>query len=248
MKRKKPEVMSFLEHLEELRRRLIIIAAIIMIATVICYLFVEDILRILTLPAQDMKLIFLSPPEAFMANIRLAFMAGILVSMPFIIYQIVVFIMPALRRSEKRVVIPLVISMVLFFALGVSFGYCVVFPFAIRFFMSFATSELVPRFSISNYISFVTTFLLAFGIVFQTPLVFWFLGRIGILTPTFLSSNRKYAVLVIAIISAVITPPDIFSQLLMIGPLMVLYELGLFLVKVSQRKAREEEVVSVDEP
>ncbi len=228
--------LSFFDHLEELRRRLIYIAIIVLIATAVSFAFVQDILYFLTLPAQDMELIYTTPAEAFMSQIRLAFITGVFVTLPFTIYQVLVFIMPALRDVEKKAIIPLVISMLFLFALGVGFGYFVVFPFALHFFLGFATESLLPLFTISRYISFVVSFLVAFGLVFQVPLVFWFLGRLGLVSSAFLKQNRKYAVLIMAVLSSLITPPDIFSQLLMIGPLVLLYELGVTLVRFTEKK------------
>lgn len=238
--------MSFFDHLEELRRRLIFIAIAIFVATVISFFYVDQILAILTKPAKNLELIYTTPAEAFMSQIRLAFITGVLVTLPFTFYNVLAFIMPALREAERKAVIPLVISMILLFALGIIFGYVVVFPFALYFFLGFAREGLVPLFTISSYISFTVSFLVAFGVVFQVPLVFWFLGYLSLISSEFLRKNRKYAVLVIAILSAIITPPDVFSQILMMGPLMLLYEIGVTLVRVTERKrARLEEVEEV---
>lgn len=228
--------MSLFDHLEELRKRLIIIAAVIFVATVISFVYIEEILDIITRPAEDLQLIYITPAEAFMAQIRLAFICGIIVTLPFTIYQVLAFVLPALRKTEKKAIIPLVVSMIFLFALGVVFAYMVVFPFAMRFFLEFAMEDLTPYFTISNYISFVVTFMVAFGIIFETPVVFWFLGHLGIVSSFFLRKNRKFAILVMAVLSAFITPPDIFSQFLMIAPLALLYEAGVVLVRLTERK------------
>jgi sec-independent protein translocase protein TatC len=233
--------MSFFDHLDELRKRFIYIAIVVIIATIICFSFVEEILAILTGQADNLELIYTTPAEAFMSQIRLAFIAGVVITLPFSLYNLLAFIMPALRKAEKRSVIILVFFMVFLFFLGVSFGFYVVFPFALKFFLGFATEGLIPLFTISRYISFVISFLVGFGVVFQIPLVFWFLGKFSIVSSTFLRANRKYALLIIAILSAVITPPDIFSQVLMIGPLMVLYEIGVLLVRLTERKRKKME-------
>lgn len=233
--------MSFFEHLDELRKRLIIIAVIIFVAAVVCFIFIEEIIFFLTSSAENLDLIYTSPAEAFMAQIRLAFLVGALMTLPFTLHQILAFVMPALRKQEKKIVILLLIFMVLLFYAGLLFGFFIVFPYALYFFLGFATEELLPLFTISSYISFVVTFLVGFGLVFQVPLVFWFLGYLSIISSKFLRMNRKYAVLVIAIISAVITPPDLFSQLLMIGPLLLLYEVGILLVRFTERKRVKEQ-------
>jgi len=228
--------MAFFDHLDELRRRLVYVAAAILVASVVAFLFIENIIDFITRPARDLELIYTTPAEAFMSQIRLAFIVGIVVALPFIFFQIMSFIMPALRESEKKAMIPLIVLMIFLFALGISFGYFVVFPFALTFFLGFATDQLLAYFKISEYISFVVAFLVAFGVVFQVPLVFWFLGYLSIVSSPLLRRNRKYAVLIVAVLSAVITPPDLFSQILMIGPMMVLYEVGILLVRMTERK------------
>lgn len=228
--------MSFFDHMEELRRRLIAVAIVILIITIISFNFVDQILFILTRQAEGLELIYTTPAEAFTSQIRLALIAAVMVTLPFSIYQALAFVLPALRTAEKRTVIPLVAAMIVLFFAGVSFGYFGVFPFALHFFLGFSTEGLLPLFTISRYISFVVSFLVAFGLVFQVPLVFWFLGRMGIISSQFLGANRKYALLVNAILSAILTPPDVFSQILMIIPLAILYEVGFVLVRLSERK------------
>ncbi len=234
----KEDEMSLFGHLDELRKRFIIIAALILVAAIASFAFVDGILAFLTAPAGEMSLIYTTPAEAFMAQIRLAFTAGAVLTLPITFYQVLAFIMPALRRVERRTIVPLLIFMNLLFFLGMAFSYYIVFPFALIFFMGFETETLQPLFTISHYISFVVTFLISFGVVFQIPVVFWFLGRIGLISSQFLRNKRKFAILVMAVLSAVITPPDIFSQLLMVAPLLVLYEIGVILVRLTERKRR----------
>lgn len=228
--------MSFLEHLDELRKRLIVIAIAILILSIVCFCFVDKILFVLTRQAEGLELIYTMPAEAFTSQIRLAVIAAVFITLPFTIYQILAFISPALRTVERMTLLSLLFLMVFLFFAGVAFGYFAVFPFALRFFLGFSSTELLPLFTISRYISFVVSFLLAFGLVFQVPLIFWFLGSMSLISSQFLGENRKYALLVNAIISAVITPPDVFSQVLMIIPLAVLYEVGFVLVRLSERK------------
>ena len=161
--------------------------------------------------------------------------------MPITFYHILAFILPALRRVEKKTIIPLIIAMNLLFFLGMAFSYFIIFPFALRFFLGFQTDTLQPLFTISRYISFVVSFLISVGVIFQVPVVFWFLGRMGLVSAHFLRKQRKYAILIMAILSAVITPPDLFSQLLMLAPLLLLYEMGVFLVLLTERKQRQEQ-------
>jgi len=241
MRKNSPEALSLTEHLDELRKRLIFCIAAISFTTMICFLFVDKLRWILTRPAGNLELIFVSPPEALLANFRLAFIAGIILAMPFIIYQFMVFVLPALYKNEKKIIIPAVFMMALFFVLGVMFAYFAVFPFTIRFFIKFSSDTIVPMFTVSNYLSFATTFMCAFGLIFQMPLVFFILGRLGVVNARFLRTYRKHTLLLVLIISALLTPPDVFSQLMMTVPLMLLYELGIILVMFSQRKAEFKE-------
>lgn len=236
LKNKPQAEMSFFEHLDELRKRLIYIAIAIFIGAIICYNFVDHILSFLTMPAGDLELIYTTPAEAFMSQIRLSLTAGVVVAMPFVIYHILAFIIPGLYRSEKKYLLLMVCSMLLLFVLGISFGYFIVFPYALIFFLGFAKEGLTALFSISNYISFAFSFLIAFGFAFQIPLIFWLLGYLGLVSSSFLKKNAKYALLIIAIVSAVITPPDVFSQIAMVIPLYLLYQTGIFLVRLIERK------------
>ena len=227
--------MSVLEHLDDLRKRLMIIAVILLLGAVACFFFVSDILAFLTAPLGDTQLIYISPAEAFVSQLRLAITSAIILTLPLTFYQVLLFVLPALKSTEKKAVIPFVIIMFFLFGLGAAFAYYVVLPFALFFFLGFSTENLAAQLTITSYISFVTSFIMAFGMVFQIPLVFWFLGAIGLVSSSFLRKNRKYAVLIVAIVSAIITPPDVFSQLLMIGPLMLLYEMGAFLIRLTER-------------
>jgi sec-independent protein translocase protein TatC len=208
------------KHLEELRTRLFISFIVVVVATLICFAFVDYLRVIMLRPAGDLRLIYVTPPEALMASIRIAFVTALALTMPFILTQLMLFVAPALYKDERRMLAPIVLAMVFFFALGVSFAYFVVLPFAIRFFLNFATDDLAAMFTISNYLSFVTSFIFSFGLVFQLPLVFLFLGKLNLINARFLRQNRKFAILIIAIASAVITPPDVFSQIMMGIPLL----------------------------
>ncbi|MDW7649902.1 MAG: twin-arginine translocase subunit TatC [Bacillota bacterium] len=227
---------TVIDHLEELRKRLIICVASLAVTTIIALIYVELLRSILIRPAGDIQLIFISPPEALMADFRLALIAGIGLALPVLVYQLIAYLLPALEKNEKKLIIPGVFAVVLFFAAGVSFAYYVVFPFAVRFFLTFATESIQPMFTVSNYLSFATNFIFAFGIVFQMPLLFFVLGSLNIVTPAFLRKSRKFALLIIVIASAILTPPDVVSQIMMAIPLMGLYEIGILMVVFSQRK------------
>jgi sec-independent protein translocase protein TatC len=232
----KDGTMPVLEHLAELRLRLLISAGALLVAAVVSFNYVELIRELLTSPLEGLRLIYLSPPEAFMANLRLALISGLVLSSPVIIYELMAFIFPGLLKEEKIFFLAVLFGIVVLFAAGVAFAYLIVFPFTIRFFLQFASVELEPRFTVTEYISFLFSFHLGFGVVFQLPLLTWALGKIGLISSGFLKRNRKVALLVMLIISAVITPPDIISQVVMVFPLALLYEIGIIMVLISERK------------
>jgi sec-independent protein translocase protein TatC len=231
---------------EELRKRLIIITVTVFVFAIISFSFSEQVRHILLIPGDmayagleteglNLQLIFLTPSEALLANIRLAFITSATITLPFILYQLLALAMSVAGRAKKTALI-LTMVMYILFAMGLSFSYFVVLPFALNFFIGFSGADLVPNFSIARYISFTTSFIFSFGLVFQLPVVFWFLGSIGLVNTDFLRRNRKFALLIIVIFAAILTPPDIFSQVLMAIPLMLLYELGIFMVYLASRK------------
>jgi sec-independent protein translocase protein TatC len=241
--------------LEELRKRLIIITVLVFMFAIVSFSFSDFVRNILLMPANlayagldssglDMQLIFLTPSEALLANIRLAFITSATVTLPIILYQLVALVMAVVGRPRMAAFL-LTLVMYILFVLGVSFAYFVVLPYALNFFIGFSGADLVPNFSIARYISFTTSFIFSFGLVFQLPVVFWFLGSIGLVNTTFLRRNRKFALLIIVIASAILTPPDIFSQVLMSIPLMILYELGIFMVYLANRKKKKLEAAEV---
>lgn len=237
---------------DELRKRLIIITVLVFLFAVISFAYSEQIRHILLLPGEmayagleseglDLQLIFLTPSEALLANLRLAFITSATVTLPVILYQILALVMTVAGRG-KRAALVLTAIMYILFAMGISFAYFVVMPFALNFFVGFSGADLVPNFSIARYISFATSFIFYFGLVFQLPVVFWFLGSIGLVDTTFLRRNRKFALLIVVIFAAILTPPDPFSQVLMVIPLMLLYEMGILMVAISSRKKKHREV------
>jgi sec-independent protein translocase protein TatC len=167
---------------------------------------------------------------------KVAFIAGIILTSPFILYQIWAFVAPGLYQKEKKYVIPFVLGGSFFFALGVLFGYFVAIPVGFRFLLGYATDFIKPMPSMKEYLSFSIKFLLAFGLVFEFPVVLVLLAKIGIIDAKMLARQRKYAILLIFIFAAVMTPPDIISQVLMALPLMGLYELSILLSKIFGKK------------
>ncbi|MFQ5508059.1 MAG: twin-arginine translocase subunit TatC [Leptospirillia bacterium] len=219
--------MPFNQHLGELRTRLTQSAIAIGIATAGAYGFSEGIIAWISRPV-DVPLVFISPGEAFWANIKVALLAGVAISFPVLVWQAWRFLEPGLHPHERKLGGAFVIAATLLFLGGMAFCAWVVFPFAISFLLSYRTEGLTPMLAVGTYIDFAVKFFLAFGVVFQLPPVITLLARLGVVTPAFLSRNRKYAVLIAFIVAAILTPtPDVFNQLLMVVPLLILFELGV---------------------
>ncbi len=230
-------------HLQELRKRLILSFLAVGAGFVICYAFSQHLFDILSKPLLKMmpegsSLIFTSVAEAFFTYMKVAFIAGIMVASPFVLYQIWAFVAPGLYRHEKQYVIPFVTAGSFFFVLGILFAYFVAIPVGFRFLLGYATDFIKPMPSMKEYLSFSIKFLLAFGLVFEFPVVLVLLARIGVVDAKTMARHRKYAILLIFIFAAVMTPPDIISQLLMAIPLMGLYELSILLSKIFGKKKK----------
>jgi sec-independent protein translocase protein TatC len=229
-----PKVMSFLDHLEELRRRLIKSIASILIFSIAIYFFSEQIIDYLSRPVGTVY--FTAPTEAFAVRIKLSLILGLIASIPVILYQLWQFIVPGLSKREVGYVIPVVSVSTLFFFGGVVFCYFLVLPLGIKFLLGYQTEKLLPLIKIGDYISFVSWMVLAFGLVFQLPIITFFLGKLGIVSSYSLAKGRKYAFVSILILAAVLTPsPDVFSQLLLGIPLYILYEISIIVVRITAR-------------
>ncbi len=239
-----------LDHLEELRVRLIRCGIAVAVAFCLCYAVKEPIFEVLMRPLiaalpeeHSRSLIYTSPHEAFLVYLKVAFLAALFVASPVVIFEVWRFVAPGLYEHEKRFFFPVVLVSLLFFLGGVAFGYWVALPFGFQFFTSFASVHIAPLISTREFFSFVVKLLFAFGLIFELPVVMFFLARLGIVHSTSLRHYRKYAVLVIFIVAAVLTPPDAFSQLMMAIPLLILYELSVFVVHLSERKKSDRDEV-----
>ncbi len=240
------EKLPFTAHLEELRRRLIICFAAIGVGFVISYIFSRRLFEILMMPLlsampPEEKLIYTGLPEAFFTYLKVAFLAGVLLAIPVITYQLWMFIAPGLYDKEKRFVLPIVFLSSIFFVGGALFGYFVVFPFGFKFFMGFASDYVRPLPSMREYLGFSAKLLFAFGIVFELPLFITFLAKLGIVDVPFLKANRKYAILLFFVFAAILTPPDVITQILMAGPLILLYEVSIIGARVFGKKAAKKD-------
>ncbi len=238
------EELPVTEHIEELRQRLFKSFIAVIVGFLIAWPFKKKILLFLERPLPENlqgKLIFLSPPEAFFTALKVSFFAGILISLPYVLYQVWRFVEPGLYEHEKKFILPFMFFSILFFFSGAAFAYFVILPFGLRFLLGFMGDLLTPQITISSYISFVIQMILAFGFVFLLPVVVWLLSKLGVINYRVLEKNRKIAILVIFIVAAVLTPPDAFSQVMMALPLLALYELSIWISKFAG-KNREEDI------
>ena len=270
-KESKEVAMTFWEHLEELRRRIIIAAITITLFTVLCLSFSKPIEKVVMFPLRtsmntlianaidatvggdgsifgflavtlragassiDAVLMKVGPLEGIMAFLKLGVTAGILLALPIIIYQVWAFIFPALNREEQRFAVPLFLIIVAFFTIGAVFAYFIVVPVVLQF-----SAQLFPEmpnmWDLENYLSLVTKLILGFGIAFELPIVMAFLSRIGVINASGFREKQNYALLGICVISALLTPADPWSMLLMAIPLFILYQLGIFFAYLVEKE------------
>jgi sec-independent protein translocase protein TatC len=242
----------FTAHLDELRRRLIVCFVSVGVGFVACYFFKVELFYILVAPLQKVMksgetLIYTHLPEAFFTFLKTAFIGGLMLASPIIIYQFWMFIAPGLYDREKRLLVPILFLSVLFFVGGALFGYFIVFPYGFQFFLSFATDTIRPMPSMKEYLGFASKLLLAFGLIFELPLVITFLARLGIVTVDFLKKNRKYAILLFFVTAAVLTPPDVVTQFMMAMPMIALYEVSILGARIFGKKKEAAEGDGLDE-
>ena len=238
------EKQPFLNHLGELRKRLIYCAIAIGVGFIASYAFSEDLFKLLIIPLKnhlpgDDRLIFTNLPEMFLTYLKTAFLSGTLLASPFIFYHLWMFIAPGLYKNEKKYVIPFVSISTILFVGGSLFGYFIVFPFGFKFFLGYANDYIQALPSVKQYFSFAIKLLFAFGIVFELPVVIFFLSKMGLVTADFLKKNRKYAILMTFTLGAILTPPDIITQCMMAGPLIILFEVGIIIAKISEKKRKK---------
>ncbi|MDP3787389.1 MAG: twin-arginine translocase subunit TatC [Candidatus Omnitrophota bacterium] len=230
--------MTLVEHLDELRYRILISLAAIAIGTSIAFWKIKPIVAYLAKPVGH--LVFLSPTEAFMAYFKLAFFVGLFLASPVILFQIWGFVSSALKEKEQKVFLFFLPFSVILFLCGAALAFFIVIPLALKFFINFAGPEVLPVISISEYLSFITILTLIFGAVFELPVAIIILSKLGLVTPAFLSKNRKWAILIIFLAAAALTPtPDAFTQMLMAIPMILLYEISIWVSRLVYVKREE---------
>jgi sec-independent protein translocase protein TatC len=226
--------LTLFEHLNELRKRLVRAAIALVIGTVISIAFTTQALQVLVIPLGDSVPQTISPTESFVVYFRIALLGGVMLAMPMIVYQIIRFILPGLLPHERRYLYFLIPGVGVCFSGGVAFASLIMLPAAINFLQGFLASVIQNQWTLDNYIGFVTRVLFWMGIVFQTPLLIFFLAKLELVTAKQLGRFRKYAVLLISIIAALVTPtPDPINMMIVMVPLYLLYEVGIVLARLA---------------
>jgi len=252
------KMMSFMEHLGDLRKKIVVSLIATCVTFGISFSYSEEILKALMFPLrysldfsvkkmyiyfipqdklQSTKLVFLAPAEGFWMNMKIALVAALILALPVIFQQLWSFISPGLHGKEKKYVVPFVLTATSLFLVGGAFCFFIVLPFAMSFLLTYKIGDfMMPMLSVGQYIDFCLKFLLAFGIVFELPIFIIFATRMGLVTTKTLAKNRRYAVLVAFIAAAILTPtPDVFNQTLMAVPMIILYEVGILASRVFVR-------------
>ena len=240
--------MPLTTHLEELRSKLIISGVSWLVAFLACYTYAEQLFNLIAGPVrlalpEGTSLVFITATEPFFTYLKISALAALLLSMPVIFWQIWSFIAPGLYKNEKRYVFPFVLASSLCFATGTFFGFSFVFPMVFKVLIEFGTGggQISAMLSMGSYLSLSSKLLLAFGLVFELPVVIFFLARMGIVDHKMLARNRKFALLAAFVIGAILTPPDVFSQTALAVPFIVLYEIGIIVARLFGKRRTAEE-------
>jgi sec-independent protein translocase protein TatC len=243
--------MGFLDHLEELRKRLVYSIVAVIAGTGLCWGYRERIYGVMQKPIVDAlrahhlpeKLVYVNPTDPFNLYLKIAMLAGLFLTSPFVLYQVWMFISPGLYRNEKKYVVPFMLSTIALFSLGGYFGYRIAYPRALEFFIDFS-GQFQPMITIGEYTSLFMSIVLGMGLIFEMPILVFFLAFMGIMSPSFMLKNFRYAILIIFILAAIVTPtPDIVNMCVFAAPMLALYALSIgvaYVVHPKQRNERKE--------
>lgn len=233
--------MGLIDHLVDLRKCLFRSLIAIAIGFAVCINFSEvifDFIRAPILPylTGSGGLVFTAPLDKFMSSLKVSFLAGAIITCPYWLYQLWLFIAPALYKDEKKYAVSFIFFGTILFIVGVCFVYFLVFPMAFKYLLTFGGDVDKPMITISEYLSFFTILTMVFGLAFEMPLVLVLLGMLGVVDHHFLRAKRRIAIMILAVLSAVVTPPDALSMLALLGPLIVLYEASIWIVLLLEKK------------
>jgi len=234
---KKKSKMAFLDHLEELRRRIILALLSIIVMAGVAGIFSDELFLLLIRPLGEIELHVTEVTGSFYAYLKVALVSGVLASLPIVFYQLWSFISPGLYKEERQAVLPLVFFSTLLFLGGAGFCFLIVLPLALKVLIGFSGDIFTPIITVNSYISFSGMLLMAFGVAFQLPVLSYFLGRVGLISARMLGRGRRYAIVIILIVSALFTPADVFTQILLALPLYFLYEISIIIVRLTGRKS-----------
>ncbi|MGB3750844.1 MAG: twin-arginine translocase subunit TatC [Arcobacteraceae bacterium] len=239
-------------HIADLRKRLVISSAALFVAFFACFAVYEPILEWMMLPIEEVlapgsQMVAIEVQETFFTALKVAFFSAFLVTLPIMLWQMWLFLAPGLYENEKKLIIPFVVGATVMFLIGAAFAYYIVVPFGFEFLVNFGNSVVSVMPSIGKYVSFFTKLLFGFGIAFELPVFTFFLAIIGVVTDRTLKDFFKYAVVLIFVASALLTPPDILTQFLMAGPLIILYGVSIYIAKIFNPEIQDEEDEEIEE-
>ncbi|MEO0206238.1 MAG: twin-arginine translocase subunit TatC, partial [candidate division WOR-3 bacterium] len=237
---------SFIDHLEELRKRVLISIIFVLVFSVIGFAFAQRILNFIIKWTNIDTAYFFSPTEAFLVNIKVAIFVGITIALPIILYQIWAFIGPGLTKKEQQISLPFLGSGILLFLIGCAFAYFILIPLGLKFFLSFETENIKPIFNVNKVLEFIFWCILGSGFLFELPLIVFFLVRLGIVDARTLTKHRAEFIVGILVVAAIITPTsDIFTLLLISIPLVLLVEISIFLARTTKPKKKTSKIQNV---
>ena len=243
--------MGFLDHLEELRKRIVHSIIAVAVGTGLCWGYRERIYGVMQKPIMDAlrehhlaeKLVYLNPVDPFNLYLKISMLAGLFLTSPFVLYQVWMFISPGLYRNEKRYVFPFMLSTITLFTLGGYFGYRIAYPRALKFFIEFS-GQFQPMITVGEYTQLFLSIVIGMGLIFEMPILVFFLAFLGIMTPSFMIKQFRYAILIIFVLAAIVTPtPDIVNMCVFAAPMLALYALSIgvaWAVHPEQRNKRKE--------
>lgn len=232
--------MTVMGHLTELRKRIVWSAAVFLAATVLCFTFIQYFVDAATALSAEFSFVYLSPSELVTCYLKLSLVLGLVLSSPFLLWQVWAFVAPGLTEKEASSTRLAIVAGFVFFLIGAAFCFGIVLPITLQFFYNFnGSTNITPTISFNNYMSFVLGMLVAFGMIFEMPVLAFLLARLGVIRAEMLKTVRKYAILVVFIIAAVITPPDVVSQLMTAVPMLGLYELAIAAATAAEKQRKD---------